>query len=247
MIDFFERDEEELLLNRGDQRIIFVANNYRKEVTSTVLWLLNHNIQIQCFRATPYSMGEDMFLQVEQIIPLPETQEFMIDASEKEKEEKDFSKTVLESEARLVKFWNMFKNHLHEHKIDYLDSVGAKPYYNIGFSKGNGRFGYCIGRHTFRVELYIPNDPNKIFIDNMLKYKEQIESKFDGKLTWERLDSKKASRIKFEMTNSEILQLDGRFNDELYWESLFVWFRTAMIKFYESIYPFWDQVQKQLV
>jgi hypothetical protein len=89
ILEFLERDEEELLLNRNDQRIIFISNNYRKEVTSTVLWLLEHDIQIQCFRATPYSMGEELFLQVEQIIPLPETKEFMIDIKEKEKEEKE--------------------------------------------------------------------------------------------------------------------------------------------------------------
>ena len=88
LLEFLERDEEELLLNRNDQRIIFISNNFRKEVTSTVLWLLEHDIQIQCFRAIPYSMGEELFLQVEQIIPLPETKEFMIDIKEKEKEEK---------------------------------------------------------------------------------------------------------------------------------------------------------------
>ena len=42
---------------------------------------------------------------VEQIIPLPETKEFMIDAQEKQKEENDKSKTIEESEVRLVKFW----------------------------------------------------------------------------------------------------------------------------------------------
>ena len=30
LLDFLERSEDELLLNRNDQRIIFVANNYRK-------------------------------------------------------------------------------------------------------------------------------------------------------------------------------------------------------------------------
>lgn len=44
ILEFIERDEGELLLNRGDQRMIFVANTYRKEVTSTVLLLLNHDI-----------------------------------------------------------------------------------------------------------------------------------------------------------------------------------------------------------
>lgn len=35
LLDFLGGEEEELLLNRKDQRIIFVANHFRKEVTST--------------------------------------------------------------------------------------------------------------------------------------------------------------------------------------------------------------------
>ena len=50
-------DDDGLALNPEDQRIIFIANSYRKEVTSTALWLLEHDINLQCFRATPYSFG----------------------------------------------------------------------------------------------------------------------------------------------------------------------------------------------
>ena len=246
LLEFLERDEDELLLNRGDQRIIFVANNYRKEVTSTVLWLLKHDIQVQCFRATPYSMGEEMFLQVEQIIPLPETKQFMIDAKEKEKEEKDRSKTVEESDARLIKFWGLLKKDLKAHGIDYIDKVSAGPHYSLGFWKGNGKFAYCIGRNTFRVELYFSNDQNKLLIDTMARYKTEIDKQFDGLIVWERLESKKASRIKFEMTKEETNRLEGNFKDELYWDELISWYREAMVKFYETLYPYWEKVQKEL-
>jgi len=243
LLDFLERSEEELLLNRNDQRMIFVANNYRKEVTSTVLWLLKHDIQVKCFRATPYAMGEDVFLQVEQIIPLPETAEFMIDAKEKQKEESDKSKTVEESEARLVKFWALLKNRLKENKLDYLDRVSPKPHYNLGFWKGNGKYAFCIGRQTFREELYFSNDSNKELIDAMAKYKEEIESKFDGKIEWERLDNKKASRIKFEMTKEQVSQLEGRFSDETYWDELANWYILSMDKFYKTLNPYLDKIQ----
>lgn len=44
-----------LVLNTGnDQRIIMVAAQFRKEVTSTALWLLSHRIQLKCFKATPF-------------------------------------------------------------------------------------------------------------------------------------------------------------------------------------------------
>ena len=48
--DFLEAEDfNSVVLNRDDQRIMFVANHYRKEVTSTVLWLLDHDVNIQCF------------------------------------------------------------------------------------------------------------------------------------------------------------------------------------------------------
>jgi len=243
LLDFLEIGNDELLLNRNDQRMIFVANNYRKEVTSTVLWLLKHDVQIKCFRATPYSMGEDVFLQVEQIIPLPETAEFMIDAKEKLKDETDKSKIVEESEERLIKFWSLFKNYLQENKIDFIERVGAKPHYSLGFWKGNGKYAFCIGRQTFRVELYFSNDPNKEIIDAMYKYKDVIESSFEGLIEWERLENKKASRIKFEMTKEQVKKLEGKFSDEKYWNDLFNWYKDSMVRFHKALNPYLDKIQ----
>jgi hypothetical protein len=86
---FFDvEDFQELTLNKGlTQRIIMVAANFRKEVTSTVLWLLNFKIRIQCFKVTPFSMGDNMFLNVEQIIPTKDAEEFVIGLAGKAIEE----------------------------------------------------------------------------------------------------------------------------------------------------------------
>ena len=76
---FDESDYEDLNLNKGvTQRIILIAAKFRKEVTSTVLWLLNFKVRLQCFRATPYSMGDELFLSVEQIIPTQDAEDYMI-------------------------------------------------------------------------------------------------------------------------------------------------------------------------
>ena len=245
LLDFLDKNEEELLLNQNDQRIIFVANNYRKEVTSTALWLLQHDVKLQCFKATPHSFGEELFLQIEQIIPLPETEEFMINAKEKEKEVNEKSKTVKESEARLVKFWTLLKNKLEENNIDYLARVAAKPYYNMPFTRGAGQFNFCIGRTAFRVELYFQNDPNKHLIDAMAKYKGQLDTAFDGRIEFERLENKKASRIKFEMNKEERASLEGTFNEEVYWDALMEWYKNSIVKFYKALNPILEKVQKQ--
>ena len=243
LLDFLEISEDELLLNRNDQRIIFVANNYRKEVTSTVLWLLKHDLKIKCFRATPYAMGDDMFLQVEQIIPLPETAEFMIDAQEKEKEENAKSKTVEASEIRLTKFWILLKNKLKEKKFDYAERISPNPYYNFGFTRNSGFYNFCIGRYGFRVELYFSNDPNKEIIGALYNFKNEIDQSFDGLIEWERLDGKRASRIKYEMPKEQIKLLEGKFSDELYWNDLINWYADAMQRFYTVINPYLEKIK----
>lgn len=247
LLDFLEIGEDNLLLNSNDQRILFVANHYRKEVTSTVLWLLQHNIQIQCFRATPYSSGNDVFLQMEQIIPVPEIKEYMIEIKEKQDDEQKKSKKAEESKARVLRFWKILKTNLAEKSIDYLDRVSAKPNYDIGFWKGAGYYAFCIGRKSFRVELYISQDADKEYFDTMKRYEEEINRAFNGTLIWERLDNKIASRIKYEMSAEEIqlLETKGTFEDETYWDDVIQWYCEAMPRFYQAINPVWEKVQRE--
>ena len=142
ILDFLERDsDEDLLLNSNDQRIFFIANNYRKEVTSTVLWLLDHDIQIRCFKATPYSLGSELFLQIEQIIPLPETAEYMIDAMEKKKEKKERVLNFKKSQSELIEFWGLLKNMVKDKSHDFLANVTPRPNYYMGFLRA--RF-FCL-------------------------------------------------------------------------------------------------------
>lgn len=246
LLEFLELAEDEIILNNNDQRIILVANKYRKEVTSTVLWLLDHDVKIQCFRATPYSMGEEMFLQIEQIIPLPETKEYMIDAKQKEKQEKVISKTVEKRSNALIEFWNKAKLDFKSHHIEYLDNISARPSFSLGFFKGQGFFAYSIGRNGLRVELYFRDDTDKVWFDAMFQYKEEIEKNFNNDIFWERLDGKKASRIKYEIDYSIVNKNEAKFTEKGNWDEWIEWFRVSMTKFYERVYPIWEKVQKEI-
>lgn len=82
-------DLDEIKLNLGNsQRLMLVAANFRKEVTSTALWLLGQGLSIQCFKVTPYALDEQLLINIDQIIPTPEAKELMIDINAKEAEEK---------------------------------------------------------------------------------------------------------------------------------------------------------------
>lgn len=246
ILDFLDlEDENDLLLNKNDQRIIFVSNNYRKEVTSTVLWLINHDIQIQCFKATPYKFNDDLFLQVDQIIPVPEVEEFMIGAKEKKQEEKTKGAIASETDRSLVEFWKKLKAGLANNNLHHMDNVNPKATFCLGFWKGKSKFQFVHGRHAPRVEIYFAHDESKILFDSMAKYKEDINQKLGLGIYWERLDNKKASRIKYEMPLELANQL-GKLNNYDSWDQKINWFVESFDKFYNAIYPCWERVQKEL-
>ena len=85
--EFLEADAlDDVVLNAGtDQRIILIAANFRKEVTAAALWLCDHRVRAQCFRVIPYGSGKDLFIDIQQIIPTPEAEDFMISMAEKER------------------------------------------------------------------------------------------------------------------------------------------------------------------
>lgn len=105
--DFLEvADLSEVTLNRGvSQRIMLIAANFRKEVTSTVLWLMNFKLQVQCFKVTPWSMADDLFLNVEQIIPVKDTQDFVIGLADKAQDEVQTSSAEAARNTIRREFW----------------------------------------------------------------------------------------------------------------------------------------------
>ena len=245
ILEFLEIEEETLLLNGNDQRMMFVANHYRKEVTSTVLWLLDHDVKIQCFKATPYSMGEELFLQIDQIIPQPEIEEYMINAKEKEKEVKGKSKVVAQTEKEIVEFWQLVKSELQKNHIHYFDNVSAKPYSDFGFSKGKATFSMGMGKYVPRVEIYFADDGDKKLFDAMEVYKDEIESKFDGQITWERIESRIASRIKHDMPK-EVFQEMSDWLDPEDQQKRAEWYVKEIVEFYNVFYPVWEKIQNEL-
>ncbi|WP_409029045.1 DUF4268 domain-containing protein [Gracilimonas sediminicola] len=244
LLEFLNLTEDDpLLLNGGDQRIILVANDFRKEVTSTVLWLLDRKVNIQCFRATPYSRKDDIFLQIERIIPLPETEEFIIDAREKEREEKSKSKVVQERNANLLEFWKLLKAELERRDFKLLDRVTPRGSFSLGSHIGKGKFSFCIGRNALRVELYFRKDEDKKLFDAMHKQKDEIEKAYPKTINWERLNEKKASRIKHEIEYQELDPNHDSFYDKEAWDTWINWYADNMIEFYNTLLPFWKKVK----
>ena len=239
-----EVDYDDLVLNKGvSQRIILVAANFRKEVTSTVLWLNNFRVRIQCFRATPYVMGEELFLNIEQIIPTKDTEDFTIGLADKAKDEI----AGIENEARRHPIRRQFWS-------DVIKAMNASPsslYQNISPSKeswisaASGLRGlglnFAATKDYCRAELYIDRGDkaeNEAVFDLLLAQKDNIEAEFGSSLTWERLDAKRACRIKS--------QRDGNIFDREVWPDMIDFMVKSMIRLEGVLKPKLQHIKAKL-
>lgn len=206
LTDFFNvEDFDELKLNVGNtQRIIMVAAKFRKEVTSTVLWLINYRLRIQCFKVTPYQTEEKKYVHFEQIIPVKDIEEYMISMADKA--QSDIA--VQEGEKARHRLRHDFWKQLIKKANDAFDlyrnvSPGKENWISGGTGISGASLNSVISRNYARVEVYISRsnkDENKFIFDELKKLQSQIEDDFGSKLIWQRLDDKKASRIKYELS-----------------------------------------------
>ena len=226
-------DLDELKLNLGNsQRIMLVAANFRKEVTSTALWLLGQGISIACFKITPYSLGEQLLINIDQIIPTPEAKELMIGINAKEAEEKT-TEVVLKNR-------HTVRRECWERALEAFQKSACQLYNNISPSKdhwlsaGSGLSGCPYNliflQKELRVELWISRgvtEENKYLFDLLSQSKQDIEHTFGAELEWMRLDEKKSCRIQFST------KADG-FNKDT-WPQAVAWHLEQMTKLEKAL------------
>jgi hypothetical protein len=59
-------------------RIVLVAADFSREITTTALWLNERGLNIECIRLKPYEVDGKIVADVQQLIPLPEAADYMI-------------------------------------------------------------------------------------------------------------------------------------------------------------------------
>ncbi|MCA8352795.1 DUF4268 domain-containing protein [Burkholderia cepacia] len=196
-----EEEFAEVVLNPGnDQRLIMVAAQFRKEVTSTVLWLLKHHVFVKCFRATPFKDGDNLFLTVEQVIPLPEAEELMIGISEKEVEEQSSERGQANRHQLRTEFWHLTLEALRSANVDLYANVrpGKDNWLNASFGLTGVHYSMIFNRDEARVDFALgtgSQEINKALFDHLYANREHYESLYGGQLNWRRMDDNKASLV----------------------------------------------------
>jgi hypothetical protein len=201
LADFFNSEYNDLLLNQGSkQRIMMVAGQFRKEVTSTVLWLMNYKIRIQCFKVTPYAMGDKLLLDLEQILPLKDAEEYIISMAEKVQDDIASQESLKVSNNIRMEFWEQFINYNNtKNNLTHNLSPSKDSWIGVGIGVSGVSINIVVSKNYARNEIYInrgDKEKNKEIFDFIFKSKDEIENQFGKPLIWERMDDKVTCRIK---------------------------------------------------
>lgn len=237
-------DLVEVSLNPGnEQRIFFIAANFRKEVTSTILWLLSKGVSAQCFKVTPFEMGGELILDIQRIIPTPEAEDFMIGMSNKDNEEKAVHEGLKKRHKLRNEFWKIVLSRLKSEGILIYENVNASKEHWLSAGSGVRSCSYQIifSKNEARVELYLQRseaEENKFIYDQLCNNKDEIEGAFGSILDWRRMDDKKASRIVCSK------KFDGYDRDQ--WPEMINWIVIHIKKLENSFKPYLLKCGKQL-
>jgi len=105
ILDFLEWDEPREDQFAQDVRIILISAEFSKELTTAVMWLNARDINIRCIRIKPYNLAGKVIVDIQQIIPLPEAEEYQVKVKEKDLRKR----SAKSSEMTMPEVWEELK------------------------------------------------------------------------------------------------------------------------------------------
>lgn len=237
IVEFLNKpDFSEVQLNQDlTQRIILVAKEFRKEVTNTVIWARKYGMKIQCLKIMPYMINDQLIIDTEQIIPVKDIADIMIGYDEKAQEDFKNKEDLANTQIMRNEFWHMFIPKFNEKSSLFSGKNITLNQYDYWFSTGAGisgvYFNFLVTKSYAGIELEISGrtqEENKKIYDYLYSYKDEIENLFGDKLSWERLDDKKRSRISYKLEDVSIL-------DKEVWPKMMNFMAINMLKFEKAL------------
>jgi len=172
--------------------IVWIVKEAREEHRSAIEWLNNNtatNINFFLIEVHAYKIGDSLYAPKFEIVEKP-------NGFIKNAKSQSGSGEYNRSQSERLEFWNAFNEVLiNRGKPFNVRKATTDHWYDVAIGVSGVHVSLtlvnkegCIG-----VELYISD--NKELYDYIYENKDEIESKLQLKLDWQRLDDKKASRI----------------------------------------------------
>jgi hypothetical protein len=202
IVEFLEIDSIENEELSGEVRIILVSSNFSTELTTSVIWLNKHDLDIECVRLIPYKLGEQILVDVTQIIPLPEAEEYEIKIRAQAQENRKIRTGRQEIFRR---FWaQLIDRSKSQTQLLANRSTTEDHWLTAGIGRAGFHLNLSLTEDRARIECYIrkgkDSDIWNLAAFNALKaQKEQIESVFGAPLDWQELPERSGCRICFDL------------------------------------------------
>lgn len=172
--------------------IIGIVKEAREEHKSAIEWLNNNmakEISFFLLEIKAYRIGDSLPAPMFKVVEKPN--DFI--KSNKSVKDGDLSKT----QAERLNFWTEFNRVVTENGKPFnVRKATTDHWYDVAIGTSDAHISITLVNKdgTIGVELYV-RDCKDLF-DNLYEHKEEIENKLGFNMHWERLDDKKASRIK---------------------------------------------------
>ena len=230
MLAFLQWDEPDQEAFAPDVRIILVSHDFSKELTTAVLWLNDKGLDIRCIRMTPYLDVTKRLVDVQQIIPLPEAQEYQVQIRAKEQSEK---KSNSDKNDLVLRFWQGLITEARSKNTRHGNLTPGIAQW-IGASSGvrGLNLNYVVSKDAATVELYIDRgnaEENKEIFKRLEQERGVIHEKFGAELIWQSLPDRRASRIKYD------LDVGGYRTSEAQWPQIHKHMVESMMRLEEAL------------
>lgn len=198
VLDFLDLDSAEEAELTGEVRIVLVSADFSTELTTAVLWLNDRDIDITCIRLRPYRMGAEVLIDATQIIPLPESEEYMVKMREQEKEKR---KVLSTRQVIFRKFWGLL---IERSKARTQLLAGRTTSQDHWLTAGIGRSCFwldlSVTQERCAIDCYVrigQDAKRTLAAFNALRaQKDAIEATFGEPLDWQDMPGRNGCRIR---------------------------------------------------
>jgi hypothetical protein len=221
-----------------DVRIVLASADFSQELTTTVMWLNERDLDIRCVRLIPYIFDGKVLLDVQQVIPLPEAEAYQIKVREQSEERREAQRGEERHKLR-EQFWSEL---LSKAKARTALHAGLSPGRDTWIAAGAGRTGlsfvYRVRKHDCEVAFAIERrsaEENRAIFMQLHAAREAIESQYGSSLEWDQEDDRGSYHIRDVSTV-------GGYRDTDNSEAIYMWMIDHMISLEGALRPYLEKL-----
>jgi len=221
---------------------VLVSEGFSKELTTAVLWLRDREIDIRCIRLRPYRADGKTLIDVQQVIPLPEAQDYMVRIREKEQQERRSraARFSEESQQTCVDYW---QGVLAVIEPSGILEPGIKPprKEDIRFKVGWPQFwlkSYFSRRHPKgSVWLDCRGDSGLANFEALRSHKDEIERAVGEPLVWTADEEREQGTLSIRLTGFDA-------NDTSDWPRQHKMIGERVLRLYDAVRPYVERLRQ---